>query len=158
MQTFVLAMSLATLASSLVGAQSVPRVEQIPIAVSAKTPGMVTIDMRRHSYADRSQPPLKLTIVIDSLFAWSALRDSHESFVVAQQRVLGTMRCEDVRAFEVVEGEDAVARGACPGTLLLLISTKTGRWRPTDGIATSRTMAYCGRVPLSDSAAARFAP
>jgi hypothetical protein len=93
-----------------------------------------------------SGPPTPATIIIDSSFAWLVPRDSLDLPGDALQRVLGTLNVNDVLSVVVLKAEQASARGACPGTGLVVIATKTGRWQPPPGIATSRKKADCGRI------------
>ena len=149
MQTFVLVMVCAALGSAQLGAQPVPRVQRMPVdslPVSSRA-GWAHI---RIDAPIASNPLTAITIIVDSSFVWSVPRDSLDPTVVVQQGVLGALNVNDIRSIEVLKGAHALARGACPGTGLVVIATKAGHWRPPAGIATSRKRADCRFTRASD--------
>jgi hypothetical protein len=103
MRTFIVAMSLATLAGAPLGAQAIPVVEQIPISASGPAPHSGSAFPFRHSYGSGLRS--RLTILVDSQIAWATTFDSLDVPGVRQGRVLGTIRCDEVRSIEVLRNE-----------------------------------------------------
>ena len=74
------------------------------------------------------------TIIVDGVLAWPIAGASEED-------LLHAFESNDIKDVQVLKGERAVAAGACSGAGLIIITTKSGRWRPKG---------YASRTPRAD--------
>jgi hypothetical protein len=93
--------------------------------VPDSSPALASLDLRgrRILVRDGPSPPQYVSILIDG--QWAAWND-------AQGRILGPdLDPKDIETVDVLKGPTArLAYGTCPGVGLIIITTKSKKWRP----------------------------
>jgi len=70
-----------------------------------------------------------MTFIIDGVTAWPLRGDSAQADSQSLEGVIQGLDPDDVSAVEVYKGPSAEAHGACPGTGVILLRTKSGNWK-----------------------------
>lgn len=95
-------------------------------SVKAGPPTASTIRIGEGQYTGPS-----VSLIVDSLLVGSI----SQAFSLRQPPEF-TIDADDIESIAVYKGQDAIGRGGCPGTSLVVITTKSLKWRPPAGTVT----------------------
>ena len=144
MRNTIIAVCLVWFSGARLHAQAVPLPKRIPIDSSAITrPSTGTMHMGQGTGIG---PWTGVTWIVDGVVAWPVRGTKAERADVTAEHMLGKTIAEDMAEIEVDKGPDAMERGACPGTALIIMKTKGGHWRPPSSMKSSATKPDCSRL------------
>lgn len=135
MRMHSIAFCLAILLGDSLSAQTVPLVERMPLPRPAWVAHIGEGSGRVTRYA----------IIVDSVMVWSAVQASQSGSDSAATLLFTMLQPEDILNLTVLKGATARARGACAGSLLV-ITTRSGHWRPPAANWTPPAKVDCSHV------------